>query len=169
MLPLLDKVIVWDPGPLGNSNIWSYLINSEQYEASFSISHYSKKHPISEMMVLYYELCLALRKTCTMWCRSFFFPISISIFVTCTPNNKQLENEGISPLTTHSPKVRRNVTYDWIGVFELWHFQLSSCVRGNMLFNYKLTYNVSVFIWFCKLRRTKCCPNSWYKQHVEAT
>ena len=67
-------------------------------EAGLMYSHYSIKH-ISEMKVVYYELLFGLEKK-PVYChvmQIFFFPISISIFVTCILNNKRLKNEGISP------------------------------------------------------------------------
>ena len=43
----------WNPGPLGNFNIWSYLMNATDDGGKHNVSYYSIKHSRSEMDVYY--------------------------------------------------------------------------------------------------------------------
>ena len=114
--------------------IKSYIQHKFWWRWAWNASLYSIKHPVSEMkvvviVVVWYERCLALRKNqYHVMQRSFFFPISISIFLLCIQNNEQLKTRAYLALCIETLRMIESV-------LELWHFQRSvHYERGNMLF-----------------------------------
>ena len=116
----------WNPGPLGNSNIWSNPISNTNFLMEVSMKciplFYKTSCKWNEGSSNRSSMVRTLfgleKKTSTMWCRSFFFPISISIFLLCIPNNEQLKTRAYLALCIETLRMIESV-------LELWHFQRS--------------------------------------------